>query len=346
MLLFLQKIVYYFAEGKDMLKIDNLSFGYIKQPLIIKDLNLCLKEGEKALILGGEGMGKTSLLKILAGLEKQYFGEILINGENVKEFENKNKSVSFLPNEPVLLNGSLRKNLDYLFKIENLSLNDNQIYDIFKKFNFDYDLKVKVRKLPLVDKRIFAIIRSYIKKSKLLLIDDQFEGLDDLMINKIKNAIMVLCGENNGIKTALVVNNFDCGIGFNKCFYLSYARCHALNSINKLYENPIDLNSVLYCNFNQKNMVLTKKNDEYFICGYIEKFDKKRKNAEIIIKNMYKINKNQVNIAEKTQIDNEEYIKIVLLSKDEINEEILNHISNCLNKSVFLFDLATGERVI
>ena len=69
------------------------------------------------MLIGGEGMGKTSLLKLISGLEKQYFGDIIIDNINLKNHNH--KSISFLPTEPVFLNGSLLKNLKFLFEIEN-----------------------------------------------------------------------------------------------------------------------------------------------------------------------------------------------------------------------------------
>ena len=83
-----------------MITVDRLSFGYVKKPLCLKDIGFNVEEGKPALLLGGEAMGKTSLLRILAGLEKQFFGNVSIDGLFARDFKGK-RSVSYLPSEPV-----------------------------------------------------------------------------------------------------------------------------------------------------------------------------------------------------------------------------------------------------
>ena len=56
--------------------IKNLSFGYQKQEEILQDINLSLNDGEILGILGASGIGKSSLLRLIAGLEKPFRGEI------------------------------------------------------------------------------------------------------------------------------------------------------------------------------------------------------------------------------------------------------------------------------
>ena len=62
--------------------INDLSFAYSDEPekLIIKDINLEIKQGEFVCLLGQSGCGKSTLLKLLAGLQKPSEGEITIDG--------------------------------------------------------------------------------------------------------------------------------------------------------------------------------------------------------------------------------------------------------------------------
>ena len=55
-----------------MLKIKNIFLSYVKDQDILKGIDLDLKKGEIISILGGSGSGKTSLLRVLAGLENPY----------------------------------------------------------------------------------------------------------------------------------------------------------------------------------------------------------------------------------------------------------------------------------
>ena len=67
-------------KEKEILIIRNISFGYEKRREILSDVNLSLKEGEILGILGASGIGKSSLLRIISGLEVPNQGEIILEG--------------------------------------------------------------------------------------------------------------------------------------------------------------------------------------------------------------------------------------------------------------------------
>lgn len=80
-------------SGKIMLETEDVWFRYVKNsPDIVKRLEIRLHEGEFFTILGGNGTGKTTSLKVLAGLKKHYRGEIRRNGK-----------IGFLPQNPQAL---------------------------------------------------------------------------------------------------------------------------------------------------------------------------------------------------------------------------------------------------
>ncbi len=68
----------------NIMEIKNLRFSYPDGTLALRDINLSVKRGEFLGILGGNGCGKTTLLKILNGLLKASEGEVYLDGENIK----------------------------------------------------------------------------------------------------------------------------------------------------------------------------------------------------------------------------------------------------------------------
>ncbi|MDO4518986.1 MAG: ABC transporter ATP-binding protein [Eubacteriales bacterium] len=95
-----------------MIKIENASFGYDKQKYIISDLSLHIKEGEKVGLIGANGTGKSTLLKMLTGLVG-HEGSIKVCGTEV---EKKN-----LP--------EIRKNLGFVFQDSDSQLFMPTVYD-------------------------------------------------------------------------------------------------------------------------------------------------------------------------------------------------------------------------
>jgi len=93
----------------ELLKINNLNFGY--DDLIIKNFNLTIKDEECVALLGKSGIGKSTLLKLILGFDKERIdGEILFYGRNIKDISNLD----------------LRKNIGIVFQDSKITLSANQ----------------------------------------------------------------------------------------------------------------------------------------------------------------------------------------------------------------------------
>jgi len=342
--------VYYFYSGVKLIMIEckQLCFGYIKKPFCIKDLNLNIKKGERIAVLGGEGMGKTSLLRVLSGLENLYAGCVCFNNKDVREIELKDRGVSYLPSIPVFFeNKSIKKNIEYLLNVEDIqNFSEDDLKGVFNKFSFNYDINIKVKKLPLVDKKILSVIRAFIKKSKYVFIDDFFEGEECSVFNKLNNALNVLFDENK--PTVVFVYNKNNNLVFNKYLYLSYGNNFEFKSLNEIKNSYVDYFVSNYFDFHKNEFVLTKKDEDYFICDFNSKKNKKRKNEEIVVKNAYKISKNNNKYLKKLDVMENEIIRIDVLSDnfkfENVNEKILNEALK--EESIHLFEHGTGVKIL
>lgn len=72
-----------------MIEIKNLSFSYDKKHEFMKDINLKVAEGEITTILGPNGSGKSTLLSMLTGINKSFQGQIIVEGEDIKNLKQK-----------------------------------------------------------------------------------------------------------------------------------------------------------------------------------------------------------------------------------------------------------------
>ena len=69
-----------------MIKIENLKFKYKEEKYVLNDINLEINEGECIAIIGKNGAGKITIIKLLTGLYDEYEGTILINERNIKDY--------------------------------------------------------------------------------------------------------------------------------------------------------------------------------------------------------------------------------------------------------------------
>lgn len=168
-----------------MLEIKNLTMSY-KNKLVLDKLNLSFEKGKVIGLLGPNGSGKTTLLRILAGLEKNYAGEVKIGGEDPNYL-----TKSFVSYQPDHL--PLDKSYN-LVKISNLygeffeDFSKEKFEKIIKDFKLDMNMKIKNMSKGMKDKVQIALSLS--RKSDLYLLDEPMSGIDPASRKKIMDVII------------------------------------------------------------------------------------------------------------------------------------------------------------
>jgi len=165
--------------------------GYKK---LFSNISFELDPGEILEISGVNGSGKTSLLKILAGLNSAESGRLSINKNEVGSYEYQSE-ILYLGHLPALspeLN--CIENLDYLGQLNNISSNqalDEALINAGLK-NFEYEY---VSNLSAGQKRRVVLSALFITQAKVWLLDEPFTALDADGINVIETQITKHCDD-------------------------------------------------------------------------------------------------------------------------------------------------------
>ena len=178
------------------LEIRNLSFTYPNSTKnVIENISLSIKEGEHIALIGGTGSGKSTLIKLLAGLFEPSEGEIIIGGASYKDMRKVDvrSHFSVALQKAQIFEGTVRDNI----KMGNPNANDDEIYEALRlskmaefvdshEEGLDYILVGSGQNVSGGQRQRLNMARTVIKEADVYIFDDSFSALDFLTESEIK----------------------------------------------------------------------------------------------------------------------------------------------------------------
>ena len=186
-----------------MLKINNLHFRYKNSKEDnIKDFNLEIKKGDIVSILGESGSGKSTILRIIAGLEDAYSGEILIDGNLVyskdKSIEPEKRGIGMVFQDYALFpHMTVAKNIMFGLKKMDKSQREKRMIDMLKLVNLEEYKNKYPYELSGGQQQRIAIARAIAPSPSLLLLDEPFSNLDANLQSKIRSELKEIIQKAN-----------------------------------------------------------------------------------------------------------------------------------------------------
>lgn len=188
----------YLREGKKPcsfssapeIEFRNVSFHYADQPDTLKNINITIHAGEKLAIVGENGAGKTTFIKLLIRLYKPTQGVILLNGKDIQEydFDDYVKHLSIVFQDFALFAVSLRENITLGYTVD-----DKTILDVLERSGFS-DRLARLEKgldttiyktlddngieLSAGEGQKIAMARALLKDTPLIILDEPSASLD------------------------------------------------------------------------------------------------------------------------------------------------------------------------
>ena len=181
------------------IEFKNVSFSYVgkKEKEVLKNINLKIKSGETIGIIGGTGVGKSSLVNLIPRLYDVTEGELLVGGINVKDYDIKElrDAVSCVLQKNVLFSGTIKENLRW----GNENATDEELIESCKlaqadkfisEFPDKYDTYIEQggSNVSGGQKQRICIARALIKKPKILILDDSTSAVDTKTDKLIRDA--------------------------------------------------------------------------------------------------------------------------------------------------------------
>lgn len=186
---------------KGNVEFKNVRFGYLSYTPVLKNINLSVKQGETIGIVGHSGSGKTTLVNLLMKLYDCDYGEILIDGKNIKELDSfaYRKQLGVVLQETFLFNGTIFDNIRY--GNENATLEEvidvakkAKIHDgiINKELGYDTIIGTKGSGLSGGERQRVAIARAILNNPSLYILDEATASLDTVTEKQIQDELALI----------------------------------------------------------------------------------------------------------------------------------------------------------
>ena len=179
-----------------MVSVNNfgISFG---DTLILEDINFDVNNGEIVTLLGQSGCGKTTILRSIAGLQREHEGDICIGDTCVssKDVFQKDREVGYIFQDYALF-PHLNVEENIAFALDSLSKKEKEkrIVELLEQFDIVSHRHKSIHQLSGGQQQRVAIARAMANNPKVLLLDEPFANLDSILRYKTKSDWLLSVG--------------------------------------------------------------------------------------------------------------------------------------------------------
>ena len=194
-----------------LLELKNVIVGNDSTPLI-KNLDLCVNEGEFVALLGPSGCGKTTLLRAISGLIDPMGGTVLLKNEPapVTTWPEFRRRVVLIQQTPVLLDDTVKNNLNRPFRYQSANeqkFPEDKAVELLNNFGVDPSrMQQNAHSLSVGQQQRVCLIRALLLQPEVLLLDEPTSALDPEAVRSVED-LFVTEARHRGLSALLVTHD-------------------------------------------------------------------------------------------------------------------------------------------
>tara|TARA_Y100000385_G_scaffold296_1_gene343 strand:- start:5611 stop:7233 length:1623 start_codon:yes stop_codon:yes gene_type:complete len=193
------------------IKLENISFSFNEDRVILKNINLKIKKGETIGIIGESGSGKSTLIDLILGLHKPTSGQIIIDGvSGLQTNQQWRKKIGFVSQSIYLIDDTIKNNI--ALGVQENEINDLKIIELLKQvqleefiinLKFGVNSKVGERGVQLSggQRQRIGIARALYHDPDVIILDEATSALD----NETEKDVMESFNNLKGVKTIIMI---------------------------------------------------------------------------------------------------------------------------------------------
>lgn len=232
------------TDAKQVLSVENLSFGYKQDEPILKQLSFQMKPGTVTAVVGPSGGGKTTLFQMLERYYLPYEGRIMLGNEPIDSFSLRSWRgiIGYVSQESPMIAGTIRDNLCYgierevsqqeLKQAARMAYADGFISELPE--GFDTDVGERGVKLSGGQRQRIAIARALLRDPKILMLDEATSSLDSRSEIVVQQALDNLMA---GRTTIVIAHRLSTVVGADQIIFIEKGRITGQGTHEQLLQN-------------------------------------------------------------------------------------------------------------
>ena len=168
---------------------------------VLKNISFIIKPSEKICIMGRTGSGKSTIILALFRIVESFKGKIYISGKNIKKINLKNlrQSLGIVPQEPKIFSGTLKFNVDPMGNYTDIEINNALtevgLFKLMEENGRDISQQLEMKldinggNLSLGEKQLICLARIFLRKNKIVVMDEATSNIDNKTDILIQNAV-------------------------------------------------------------------------------------------------------------------------------------------------------------
>lgn len=182
-----------------ILSLENIEKSFDGEK-ILKNISLDIGRGEFITLLGSSGCGKTTTIRIIAGLETPDGGKVVLNGKDITALAPEKRDVNTVfQNYALFPHMNVEKNIGYGLRLKKMSQNEikNEVKNALSLVQLEGFEKRNPSQLSGGQKQRVAIVRALAMHPEILLFDEVTAALDPEMVREVLDVMLDLAKQGS-----------------------------------------------------------------------------------------------------------------------------------------------------